>query len=110
MGRRDKGIASADRKLNTDPDKKDYGINEISTGLLARYAAKAAKSGMNTAFQLGQDSMDKSKERTRDLISTRKVRNRAKGIDKAAKNLASRDFTYTPAKDDGDHEYRCYVV
>jgi hypothetical protein len=86
--------------------KVDYSVNEISTGLLARYAAKAAKSGMNTAYQLGQDSMNKSKERTRDLLSTRKVKNRAKGIAKAANNLASRDFTYSPERDDGDHEYR----
>jgi hypothetical protein len=84
----------------------DTGINEISTGILQKYIRKAAKNGMNRAYKLGQDSMDK--KASREDLSTRKVKNRAAGIALAAQKLGQRDWTYTPneEKDAGDHEYR----
>jgi hypothetical protein len=84
----------------------DTGINEISTKLLQKYIRKAVPNMGNKAFKLGQDTMDKKP--TRDSTSTRKVKNRAQGIVRAANNLASRDFTYSPnpEKDAGDHEFR----
>ena len=104
MSRRDKGMAMADKKAAIDPDKNDYGINEISTALLTKYISRGTKNMANKAFKLGQDSMSKGQDR--DAVSTRKVKNRATYITKAANNLASRDFTYSPNRDDGDHEYR----
>jgi hypothetical protein len=84
----------------------DTGINEISTGILQKYIRKAAKNGMNRAYKLGQDSMDK--KASREDLSTRKVKNRAAGISLAAQKLGQRDWTYSPNEEEdvGDHEYR----
>jgi hypothetical protein len=81
-----------------------HSVNEISTALLTKYISRGTKNMANKAFKLGQDSMSKGQDR--DAVSTRKVKNRATYIAKAANNLASRDFTYSPERDDGDHEYR----